>query len=348
MGLGRVFERFHLAALRSGSGWTLAGGVDASPERLRWAATACGRIPMADSLSSLLEELRPDAVLISTTPESHCAVAAEALRGGAHVLIEKPMVLLSAEADRLVDMARSLGRQIRVGFNRRFRPAYTELRNRIAEQPAGSVHEASFVLCSDPLGWHSVSSHLGNQVRGGGLLEDIGSHQLDLVPWVVGRAVVGVRARFLHVGGVHSSASLELRFEDGLVASCLAGHQPRYSERLQVDLNGRRWLAGPGGLVRMGVVPSAVSRRYLVARSAARAVRSKVMRLPGDTLETFRRQFLTWAEEIRAPGAGPRSRASADGVDGARNVALVEACRRSLTSDGAWVDTQTTHMATTP
>jgi predicted dehydrogenase len=345
VGCGRVFERFHLPALRRVSDWSLAGVVDTSAERLRWAATHLPGVPTANSLSALLSQVQPDAVLISTSPESHCALAAAGLRGGAHVLIEKPMVLHGSEAELLLDLSISLCRQIRVGFNRRFRPAYVELRRRLASHPETPVRSVHFELCSDPQGWGSVSEYLGQPAKGGGLLEDIASHQLDLVPWVLGRQVSAVRGRYVQRTTLGTTIALELRFPGELVASCLAGHETRYSEWLEVGLEDRRWTAGPAGLTGMGTLSPGIARRYLDARGAARGVARKLLRRSSDTLETFRRQFLAWADVLRSPEPeAANDIAGADGQAGARCVALVEGCRRSLALDNAWVDISTIHM----
>jgi hypothetical protein len=58
----------------------------------------------------------------------------------------------------------------------------------------------------------------------------------------------------------------------------------------------------------------------------------------GDTLSTFQRQLLAWAQAIDSPAA-PETSPAADGLAGARSVALVNASSRSLAADGAWVDT---------
>jgi predicted dehydrogenase len=337
VGCGRVFERFHLPALLAQTRWSLVGVADPRPERLAWIKTLLPSVPSETSLASLLTRLQPNAVLISSSPESHCAVAEEALRGGAHVLLEKPMVLQIAEARVLLDLARSHDRQIWVGFNRRFRPAYLELRARLEQEPHTMVRSARFELHSDPLGWNPVASPGSEPDRSAALLQDIASHQLDLIPWLLGRVPTRVRARWMQRDSQGTRIELDLRFEGGLIASCLAGHVPGYLERLQIDVAGQELLAGPGGILRRGILPRSLGYRWLEGRSRLRAVAHKLMGQPSDTLSTFRRQLYAWAQSIGSPAAHERSPA-ADGVAGARSVALVDASIRSLAAEGAWVD----------
>ncbi|MFL5532774.1 MAG: Gfo/Idh/MocA family oxidoreductase [Gemmatimonadales bacterium] len=337
-GCGRVFERFHLPALQAQARWSLVGVADPRPERLAWIKARVPSVLADGSLASLLTRLHPDAVLISSSPESHCALADEALRSGAHVLLEKPMVLQISEARLLLDLARSGNRQIWVGFNRRFRPAYLELRARLERESGSAIRSARFELRSDPLGWNPVAPHLSQPDRSAALLQDIASHQLDLIPWLLGRNPTRVRARWLQRDAQGTRIQLDLQFEENLIASCLAGHVPGYVERLEINVGGEELLAGPGGILRRGMLPQPLAYRWLEGRSRLRAVAHKLMGHPGDTLSTFRRQLLAWAQAIGSPAVRGSSPA-ADGLAGARSVALVGVSIRSLAADGAWVDT---------
>src|SRR5258708_11850506 len=61
------------------------------------------------SLTAALEATRPDAVVVTTTLDSHVAVARTALEAGCHVLTEKPFAPSLAEARALVELARARG-----------------------------------------------------------------------------------------------------------------------------------------------------------------------------------------------------------------------------------------------
>jgi predicted dehydrogenase len=331
VGCGRVFGRFHLPALRTLAGWSVVALIDPRPERRRWAEKELPGVLTLDALASLPDRLIPDAVLITTSPDSHFGVAQEALLRGAHVLIEKPMVLQPSEAASLVALAHSVRRQIRVGFNRRFRPAYTALRELLAATPREQMRSATFELCSNPRDWQPISGYPR-------LLDDIASHQLDLLPWLFDRPVSQVRAKYAEQNAKATVMSIDLLFADGLEASCRTGHQERFVERLEVVLDGRRLLAGPAGLHSSGSTSTGLARRYFGARALARAVARKISGRPSDTADTFRRQFVAWECALRTGHEAGGQAMGADGEAGARSVALVEACRRSVALEGAWVE----------
>ena len=333
VGCGRVFERFHLPALLRSPDWILVAAVDPATERQRWVGRLVPSTALASSLGELDGGAAFEAVLISTPPDTHCALASEVLRRGAHVLIEKPMALRPPEAASLVDLARDTDRQIWVGFNRRFRPTYIRLREAIRTTPPERLQALSYELRSAPARWGAVTGFSGLQERGGGLLDDIASHQLDLVPWIVGRPVEAVRARYERRDAGALVVAIDLRFAGGLEARCRAGHGGDSAERLEVRLAGRTLIATLGAMTATGWAPTRLVDRYLAGRTLLGSVGRRLRGAPGHTAETFARQLAAWAAAIRS--ATPS--AAADGVAGARCVELVEACRGSLAAGGEWV-----------
>lgn len=75
----------------------------------------------------LLDEA--DAVVIATTTPSHHLLAADCLKHGLHVLVEKPIAETVQQADELVQLAGRCGRVLQVGHIERFNPVFLELRN---------------------------------------------------------------------------------------------------------------------------------------------------------------------------------------------------------------------------
>ena len=71
---------------------------------------------------------RLDAIHVLLPPDAHAVTAAEIVEAGVHVLIEKPMVTRSEDADPLIERARAAGALIGVGHNFLFAPPYQRLR----------------------------------------------------------------------------------------------------------------------------------------------------------------------------------------------------------------------------
>ena len=110
--------------------WAAAGArvlAVADPDRTRaeLAASETGAEAFTDADAALA--LTPDAVSVCTPTFLHARYTIAALGGGAHVLCEKPVSLTLADAYAMRDAAAQHGRELRIGFMRRFDPAYDQL-----------------------------------------------------------------------------------------------------------------------------------------------------------------------------------------------------------------------------
>lgn len=129
VGLGEVAQIVHLPILEAlADRYQIAALCDVSPGAL----AAMGdryRLP-EDRRHADAHELaaRPDldAVFVLNSDEYHADHAIAALRGGKHVLIEKPMCLTEREAAEVIAARDAAGRVAMVAYMRRFAPAFVE------------------------------------------------------------------------------------------------------------------------------------------------------------------------------------------------------------------------------
>jgi predicted dehydrogenase len=334
VGCGRAFERYHLPALAASPDWELAAASDASAERRRWLLGVLPEVSLFDSLEDLLAASRVDAVLIATPPATHCELAVLGLQRGAHVLVEKPMALNPSEGAAMAAAARHAGRRLWVGFNRRFWRPYAVLRERLSTVPANDIEAVHFELVSSPLRWKSLTPFLGDAAQGGGVLDDVASHVLDLLPWLTDQGVQAVRAIPLppdRPGSVR--VHCRLRFDSGAVASGEVGHDVRSAELVLVRLRGRSLAAGPYGVVESRWMPRAWARSYHRLHARASAIAHRLAGRPLVAAASFERQLGAFAAVIRGEGSAV---VGADATSGLRVLQAIHACRESLQSDGAW------------
>jgi predicted dehydrogenase len=88
---------------------------DSSADRLRALAKTFPDLRIESRAESLFEDPEIDAVVIATPTSTHYALTKQALLGGKHVLVEKPITVRSAEAAELSDLARRRKRVLLVG-----------------------------------------------------------------------------------------------------------------------------------------------------------------------------------------------------------------------------------------
>ncbi|HEX7879861.1 MAG TPA: Gfo/Idh/MocA family oxidoreductase [Candidatus Eisenbacteria bacterium] len=72
-----------------------------------------------------------DAVVIAAPTVAHAELSVAALNAGRHVLVEKPIAVTLAEADRMLAAARAASRQLMVGHIERFNPGVRRLEGRL-------------------------------------------------------------------------------------------------------------------------------------------------------------------------------------------------------------------------
>ena len=69
-----------------------------------------------------LVALDPDVVVVAAVHDQLAGLVELSLAAGAHVLVEKPAAISTAQIDRLLVCQRISGRLVKVGFNHRFHP----------------------------------------------------------------------------------------------------------------------------------------------------------------------------------------------------------------------------------
>jgi len=88
-------------------------------------------VPVYRDHAALIEEVRPELVVVCTPPHTHLSIASAALRRGCDVLLEKPPLLDVAEHHALLDVVARTGRACQVGFQALASPALAQLRTAV-------------------------------------------------------------------------------------------------------------------------------------------------------------------------------------------------------------------------
>jgi predicted dehydrogenase/nucleoside-diphosphate-sugar epimerase len=135
----------HLDALRRVPDVRVVAVCDPVRERAqRLAARARGARAFA-GLDELLAAGGADAAHVLVPPDGHEAVAARLLEAGLHVLVEKPLCLSSAGAQRLGELARARGVALAVDHNLTFDPTVLKLRRDVAAGRLGRLEHLSLL-----------------------------------------------------------------------------------------------------------------------------------------------------------------------------------------------------------
>jgi predicted dehydrogenase len=336
VGCGRVFERYYLPAILKSNDWKLTAVCEPLSERRQWLRKFYPDLAVFNSITKLLIEPSLDAVIISTTPETHCHLSIKALDAGFHVLVEKPFALNEEEAISMVEASQRNQRQLQVGFNRRFNSYYSELKKKLSLIPHDRIKSVSSKLIINPKNWNTVTSFYGKNSEGRGVFDDVASHQIDLVLWLLEDKVESVRANHSAKRGEVDSEYIkyELKFSKGLIAKCEAGHGPKYAENIEIQLENLKFLAYPTGLHVIHRLPTSLAHFFSRLRTFLHFSIHKFIGKSNVTLKSIEKQLSSFAAALRGE---TDALLGADAQSGLYSVQTIQACRKSIQSGGSWI-----------
>jgi len=108
-----------------------------SAETEAWARARGLRL--APGYEALLEDRGIDAVVLATPHSMHARQVMDAAAAGKHVFCEKPFTLTRTDAEAAVAAVKRAGVKLALGYNRRFHPEMTRLRERIRSGELGDI-----------------------------------------------------------------------------------------------------------------------------------------------------------------------------------------------------------------
>ncbi len=211
IGCGAIAEQVHFPVLAGREDVSLLALVDKNLERARYYTKGYNVPYVANDISELpLEEI--DAAVIATPPVYHAPLALKLISQGIHVLVEKPLALSYAEAEKIVALAEKKNVKVAVPLYRRLFPSFRLLVSLIKNNIFGlpltfSLQGGGFY------NWPAASlGNLKKELAGGGVLIDLGPHFLDFLFQIFNGPVELLEYRDDALGGIEADCVLKLRF----------------------------------------------------------------------------------------------------------------------------------------
>lgn len=220
-------------------------------------------VPVASAdWRSILERADISLVSITTPPDLHSEMAIAALAAGKHVLCEKPTALNADQAGRMLAQAQAHPQQLAlIDHELRFLPGIRKARRMIDEGTIGQVrHVLARLIGSGRANPSREWNWWSDAIHGGGLLGALGSHQIDLLRYLLGTEVTSAAATLntfitnrpgpdgLHPVTSDDYCSLRLRLSNGALASLEASAIAQYDEPDELTIYGDngtlRWRSG--------------------------------------------------------------------------------------------------------
>lgn len=327
-GAGAIAERAHIPALASVADTQIVAIQSRTVEKAERVARAVSqddahRPKVYSNFDEMLARERPDAVGIFTPNNLHREFTVKALNAGAHVLVEKPMAPIAAEARKMVDAATKANRVLMVAMQLRFGGIERAIKDALT---TGAIGTPNFIrarlshggpqLWAPRQKWFTTASEAG-----GGAMLDLGVHVADLAIWFMGEidsvsGQVGTLAKQIEVD---DTGAMVMHFKSGAIGVVEASwsSMPPLSA---IEIYGSE------GRVMAGYPRNDISILTADGSPAPGFAREDVMSRfdPRDMLAPSRALAENFVGAIQG-----RMKPSPDGIDGLRAVEAIEACYRS-------------------
>jgi myo-inositol 2-dehydrogenase/D-chiro-inositol 1-dehydrogenase len=318
-GAGRI-GKMHAENLVRHPAFELRYVIDVAKDAAAQVAAACGaEVATPDQA---LADPAIDAVLIASSTDTHAGLIEASAKAGKAIFCEKPIDLARVRVDACLAVVAEARVPLMIGFNRRFDPHFSALKEALAAGRVGAVEMVSITSRDPgppPAAYVAVS---------GGLFRDMMIHDLDLARWLLGEepeAVFATGACLIEpeIGrlGDVDSALVMLRTGSGRLCqiSCSRRSGFGYDQRIEV--------LGTAGMLQVHNVPQTM---LVVADDAGIRSATPPHFFIERYAEAYRRELDHFAAVVK-DGMPP----SPDGEDGRRALALADAATESLASGQA-------------
>lgn len=184
-----------------------------------------------DDYYQALEETKPDAVCISTYPDTHEEYAVKAFQANAHVFIEKPLADTVLGAQRVIDAAVAANKKLVVGYILRHHPSWIKFIEVAQKMGSPLVMRMNLNQQSHGYMWDVHRSLMESLSP----IVDCGVHYIDVMcqmtnakPLTV--SAIGARLTNDIPSDNYNYGQLQIRFDDGSVGWYEAGWGPMISD----------------------------------------------------------------------------------------------------------------------
>lgn len=190
IGCGNHVLATHLPNLRRMKDVQVRGLASATGRNAALVAKSVAATIVTTDVAEVLRDPGTDGVLICSSQPEHYRHVRLAVEAGKSVYVEKPMVTLPDDFERLARLLEEKPVLVTLGLNRRYSPLVDRMREWM-EGPAESVSYLVTQPFVPPDHWTL------DEVEGGGRLISEGEHFIDLCHLLIGRLPLSVYARAL-------------------------------------------------------------------------------------------------------------------------------------------------------
>jgi len=196
-----------------------------------------------DNITRMVTKEKLDLVIICTPHPNHLEPTLEALEGGAHVIVEKPLASTLADCDAMIKASKIHGKKLGVISQRRFYQPVQRVKQAIVEGKIGRPVLGTVNM----LGWRDENYYKSDPWRGswehegGGVMVNQAPHQFDVLLWLMGDVdeVYGTWANLNHPYiEVEDTALAIVKFKNGALGNIIVSNSQKPGIYGKIQIHG--------------------------------------------------------------------------------------------------------------
>ncbi|MBQ7541965.1 MAG: Gfo/Idh/MocA family oxidoreductase [Clostridia bacterium] len=203
IGCGRVSPNHISAALDNGLEIVALCDLELQKaEALRDRFELLQSVRLFTDYRQMLRDCQPELTAVATWSGTHAGIAVDCIEAGCNVIIEKPIALSLADADRIIEAEKRMGVKVSANHQNRFNTAVQQMRSALRAGRFGKLlYGTTSIRWSRGEDYYRSADWRGTWAQDGGTLMNQCIHAIDLLRWMMGdevTEVVGMTDNMLH------------------------------------------------------------------------------------------------------------------------------------------------------
>jgi len=240
IGTGRI-GKVHIATLvQSVPQAEVVAIADVNLTSANEVAKAFGITTVFNNYMDVINHPEVEAVVLCSPTDTHARYIVDAAKAGKHIFCEKPVDLSLEVIKGALDAVSKAGVKLMVGFNRRFDPNFSKIKQLVADGKIGDPHILK-ITSRDPAPPPAVS---------GGMFMDMTIHDFDMARYIAGSEVTEVYTKAtvlvdpaIGKAGDVDTAIITLTFANGAIGVIDNSRKAVYGYDQRVEIFGSKGMA---------------------------------------------------------------------------------------------------------
>lgn len=211
-----------------------------------------GSVKMYTDYKKMIEDNELELIGIATESGIHAEIALFCIDKGINIIVEKPMAMNMADADKIVKRSEEKGVVVSACHQNRFNIAVQKTRKALEDGRFGKISHGSInVRWNRNKGYYDQAPWRGTWAQDGGALMNQCIHGIDLLRWMMGDEVEEVygqtRQQFHDYLEAEDIGMAVVKFKNGSIGT-IEGTTNVYPKNLEETL----YIFGENGTVKLG------------------------------------------------------------------------------------------------